>query len=204
MSKKILIPSLSLALLLVISVPISSVNAGGKWRKRNINWRIAGTIVQLIEVFSPEDPSNSIGFHSLINLTARGRPGPAKITLLSRSISADPETTSTNLTCEDGYFLIADFVQNDFVAIFPDQSLLFATIDKVEDGGEGGILCIGISLDTVGTTYFKVYMNITGGKKRFEGATGHFTAEGYGYPGFSSAGTLVGENGTITGTIDLD
>ena len=46
-------------------------------------------------------------------------------------------------------------------------------------------------------------MNITGGKGRFEGATGYFEAEGYGYPGFSSDITLVGEEGTITGEIFL-
>jgi hypothetical protein len=193
MWKKILIPSLSIALLLVISVPISSVNAGGK---RNINWRIAGTIVQSIEVFSPQDQS-FVGFHSLINLTAKGPPGRAKITLLSKPTG--PGATGTSLTCEDGYFHIADVEENDFVAIFPDQSLLFASIDKSVDGG--GILCID---PTFQTTYFIVKMKITGGKKRFEGATGHFTGEGYGYLGFSSAGTLVGENGTLKGTIDFD
>jgi hypothetical protein len=50
MWKKILIPSLSIALLLVISFPISSVNAKSS---RIVNWRIAGTIVQSIEVFNP-------------------------------------------------------------------------------------------------------------------------------------------------------
>jgi len=194
MWKKILIPSLSIALLLVISAPISSVNAK---RSKNINWRIAGTIVQTIEVFSPQDQS-SFGFHSLINLTAKGSPGRANITLLGRPTAAG--TTGTNLTCEDGYIPIADFEQNDFVAIFPDQSLLFASIDKSEDGG--GILCIDLA--TFQTTYFTVKMKITGGKGRFEGAGGDFTAEGYGYPGFSSEGTLVGENGVITGTIDFD
>ena len=204
MWKKILIPSLSIALLLVISAPISSVNAHGKWWKRKIDWQIAGTIVQTIEVFSPETQL-SVGFHSLVNLTARGRPGPAKITLLGKPTGLG--ATGTSLTCEDGYFHIADFEANDFVAIFPDQSLLFASIDESDDGF--GILCIDEETIFEGphmmtTTYFIVKMEITGGKGRFEGATGHFTAEGYGYPGFSSAGTLVGENGTITGTIDFD
>jgi hypothetical protein len=54
-----------------------------------------------------------------------------------------------------------------------------------------------------GTTYFKLKMTITGGKGRFEGATGYFEAESYGYPGFSSDTTLVGEEGTITGEIFL-
>jgi hypothetical protein len=50
---------------------------------------------------------------------------------------------------------------------------------------------------------FKLKMNITGGKGRFEGATGYFEAEGYGYPGFSSDKTLVSEEGTITGEFFL-
>jgi len=201
MWKKILIPSLSIALLLVISVPISSVNAGGK---RNINWRIAGTIVQLLDILSPE--VGPVGPHSLINLTARGAPGRAEITLLSKPTG--PGATGTTLTCEGGYERIADFVQNDFVAIFPDQSLLFATID--DESADGfGILCIDELTYNSGphpmtTTYFIVKMKITGGKKRFEGASGYFTGEGYGYLGFSSAGTLVGQNGTMTGTIDFD
>ena len=59
MWKKILIPSLSIALLLVISAPMSSVNAENS---RIVNWRIAGTIVQSIEVFNPLDPDISEGF----------------------------------------------------------------------------------------------------------------------------------------------
>jgi hypothetical protein len=197
MWKKILILSLSVALLLVISAPISSVYAKGS---KNINWRIAGTIVQLLDITIPA-PGAEPAPHSLINLTARGAPGPARITLLSKS-TGPPGVTGTSLTCEDevNFTHIADVVQNDFVAIFPDQSLLFASIDNSEDGG--GILCIDAA--TFQTTYFIVKMKITGGKKRFEGASGYFTAEGYGYPGFSSEGTLVGENGRIKGRIDFN
>jgi len=196
MWKKILIPSLSIALLLVISAPISSVNAGGKWRKRNINWRIAGTIVQLIEVLDPLDPTNSLGPHSLINLTARGRPGPAKITLLSRI--GDPP--GEPFDCADGYDFPLYFDKNDMVAVFFDQSLLFASIDDTK----GGILCFGITPETGGTTYFKIKMNVTGGKGRFKRASGGvIIGEGNGYP-VSLDSTLAGENGTVTGTIDFD
>ena len=192
MWKKLLILSLCIAVLFIFSAPISSVNAGGKWKKsKNINWRIAGTIVQNIDVTSIV--TGSTDPHSLINLSAKGSPGPAKITLLSRTTDY-----GGTIQCEDGYFPIADFEQNDFIAIFPDQSLLFASIAE-----EGGILCIDDYMAPT-TTYFIVYMSIKGGKKRFEGAGGSFTAEGYGYPGFSTEGTLVGENGRIKGMIEFD
>jgi hypothetical protein len=199
MSKKILIPSLSLALLLVISVPISSVNAGGKWWKRNINWRIAGTIVQNIDVTSPV-PFSEPAPYSLINLTARGAPGPAKITLLSKSTQDPPEDCEECFECAEGYGFPVYFDKNDMVAIFPDQSLLFASIDDEE----GGILCFGVGLETAGTTYFKVKMNVKRGTGRFERASGGvLIGEGNGYP-VSPDATLAGENGTITGTIDFD
>ena len=198
MWKKILITSLSIALLLVISAPMSSVNAENS---RNINWRIAGTIVQSIEVFSPLDPTASLGSHSLITLTARGAPGSAKITLLSRVTVIPPLDP---FPCADGYGPGDGpqlyFDKNDMVAIFFDQSLLFARIDEEK----GGILCFGITPETAGTTYFKVKNIVTEGKGRFERASGGvFIGEGNGYPVFPDA-TLAGENGTITGTIDFD
>jgi hypothetical protein len=197
MLKKLLILSLCISVLFVFSAPITPVDAGGKWKKsKKINWEIAGTIVQSIAIYNPQGGA-LIGNHSLINLSAQGSPGPANITLLSKP-TIPPEVTGTSLTCESGYLHIADFEKNDFVAVFPDQSLLFASI-----ASEGGILCVGNTAQTAGTTYFIVEMNITGGKGRFEGAEGSFTAEGYGYPGFSTGGTLVGENGTVTGTIEF-
>jgi len=202
MWKKLLILSLSVAMLFAITGCSSDSNgiAIAQVNSIDVDWEIAGTIVQQIAISSPED-GTLIGPHSLINLSAQEDPdgdlGPAEITLLSKI--AAPGTTGTTLTCELGYFPIGEFEQNDFIALFPDQDFLFASIDDTVDGG--GILCIDLA--TFGTTYFIVKMNITGGKGRFDGATGNLTGEGYGYLSFSSAGTLVGENGTLTGMIHL-
>lgn len=201
MWKKLLILSLCISVLFVFSTPISSVNAGPK--KHKINWRIAGTIVQFIDINvlivpPPSSPPffESVGMHSLINLSAQGSPGPAKITLLSKT--GPPDNSSECISSD--YIPVANFIKNDFIALFPDQSLLFASIHP-----EGGTLCMGIEGTALGTTYFKVKMNITGGTGRFEDATGgEFDAEGYGYPGFSSDTTLVGENGRVKGTINFD
>ena len=193
MWKKLLIPLLSIAVLFVFSAIIAPVDAGGTWWKKKVNWRIAGTIAQFIDIYRP-DPNGGAPIydelHSLINLTAYGRPAPAKITLLSRSIGSVSE-----FGCVDaGYFPIGYFDKNDFVAIFPDQSLLFASIDP----DKNGILCLG---PAEGKTYFKVQMIITGGTGWLEGASGYLIGEGHGYP--RGDVTLVGENGRITGKIIL-
>jgi hypothetical protein len=192
MFKKLLILSLCVSVLIVISAPFSSVNAGGK--KNKINWRIAGMIVQYIKIFNPQTGDDE-GLHSLINLLAQGSPGPAKITLLSRTSTTAPPTP---FPCLEGY---GDpdtgpiyFDKNEFVALFPDQSLLFASVDP----DQGGRLCFGST-----GTYFIVKMIITGGTGRFEGASGSFTGTGYGYPNQTADGTLVGEHGNLTGKIYL-
>ena len=206
MWKKLLILSLSIAMLFAITVSItgcSSDSSGiaiAQVNSLDVDWKIAGTIVQQIAISDPAD-GTLIGPHSLINLSAQEDPvgdlGPADITLLSQI--AAPGTTGTTLTCELGYFPIGEFEQNDFIALFPNQDFLFASIDPAAGGG--GILCLDAA--TFGTTYFIVKMIITGGKGTFDGATGNLTGEGYGYLSFSSAGTLVGESGTLTGTIHL-
>lgn len=191
MWKKLLILSLFISVLLAFSAHFSPVNAEDGKKGIAINWQIAGTIVQQIDA----RPIGTTSFdpHFLINLAAQGSPGPAKITLLSKS----KDYEGSNLPCENDFYPIANFEVNDFIALFPDQSLLFASI------GEGdSILCVD-SYEAPTKTYFAVNMEITGGKGRFEGAGGYFTAEGYGFLGFSTEGTLVGENGTITGTIEF-
>jgi hypothetical protein len=198
MRKKLLVLLLCISVCLVLSAYISPVNAGDKGVV--INWQIAGTIVQFIDISKPtSELPEYIGPHSMINLSAKGSPGPAKITLLSRSVP------SSNVDgCPSAYqFAKLIFDKNDFIATFPDQSLLFATLGE-NDGEEFGLLCIGAT-----GTYFSVREKITGGTGRFEGASGEFTGTGYGYfidPAIPPAGSdnaLVGENGTITGSIDL-
>lgn len=199
MKKKLFILSLSIAVLFLLSVSISSVNAGPSLSaagKMPVNWRIAGTIAQSIQVFNPAD-GELIGLHSLINLTAKGLPGPAKITLLSMSTSV-PENPCQE--CEDeGYdHLQVHFEKNDMVVIFPDQSLLFGSIVDPEKS----FLCFDFSKGT----YFRVYMKVTGGKGRFEKVSdGQLIGEGHGYfiEPFISDNTLVGENGKIKGWIEF-
>lgn len=192
MWKKILILSFSITMLLIITGPTSLVYAGDN--SIEVNWQIAGTIVQSIEVTPIFGP---VGPHSLINLTAKGSPGTAKITLLSMTSYVPPPGWAFDCSTLQEYPEgPAYFIKNDFVAIFPDQSLLFASVDS---NGAGSHLCFGET-----GTDFKVEMIVTGGTGRYEGALGNLTGEGIGYIIHPSSDlSLVAENGTITGTIYL-
>ena len=198
MWKKILILSLSMAMLIVITGCSHDGDAIAQGNE-DVDWQIVGTIVQLLNVdslvFGPAEQGSS-----LINISAEGLPDDAKITLLSISEECvgDPP-----FPCEDGYVPGYCFTKNDMIAIFPDQILLFASIHS-----EGGVLCLKINPDSGSPegTYFKVRMNITGGTGMYDGASGVLTGEGHGYfiqnPPDNDL-TLLAENGRITGTIVL-
>ena len=199
MWKKILILSLSMAMLIVIT-GCHSDSAAVAQGNEDVDWQIVGSIVQLLNVeslfFGPSEQGRS-----LINISAEGLPDDAKITLLSIS---EPCVDAPPFPCEEGYVPGACFTKNDMIAIFPDQTLLFASIHS-----EGGVLCLKFNPDTQlpeDGTYFKVRMNITGGTGKYDGASGVLTGEGHGYfiqnPPDNDL-TLVGENGRITGTIEL-
>lgn len=196
MWKKLLILSLSIAVLFVFSFPISSVNAGSK----NVNWEIAGSIANYVMV-APNagqgDPTTIP--HYLISLSAKGSPGSAELTLMGWGLPVVvPPAPPVN--CKVGEIEIRT-IQGNMVARFGDLSLLFASINTIDppDGPGPGYLC----LDPVaGHSTFVSNMVITGGTGRFEGATGAITGTGDGYY-FPSGGPLAGEVGEITGEIFL-
>ena len=113
MWKKLFILSLSIALLIVFSAPISSVNAKGPKRLRSIpiNWRVAGPIVDF----------------NLILLKARGWPGRADLTIMGYDYGYDADPNCETKVTVGGV---------NFVAVFTDLSMLFA---KRMDGGEAYI-----------------------------------------------------------------
>lgn len=183
MWKKLLILSLSIAVLFVFSAPISSVNAGGKWKKdKKINWRVAGSIIN--EVMTSGVPSGQ----TLVNLKARGAPGNADLTVLG--YAGIPGSIVV-----DGCDLAIPFDGDEFVAVFNDLSMLFA---KLMDGGDS-YLCITFGPE--GRTTFKFDMEITGGTGRFDGALGGFTATGVGH-GQYFEGPLSAESGKFIGWIE--
>jgi hypothetical protein len=187
MKKKFFILSLSIAVLFLISVSISPVNAGSE----NVNWQVAGSIANYVMVLDTD--TNQLVPHYLISLSAKGRPGVAELTLMGFGVPVVvPPAEPVN--CSEGEIEIRT-VKGDMVARFPDLSLLFASIDETNPG----YLC----LDPVaGHSTFVSNMVIISGTGRFDGATGAITGTGDGYY-FPSGGALAGEVGEITGEIFL-
>ena len=77
MWKKLLILSLSIAMLFAITVSITGCSSSGdaiaQVNSLDVDWQIAGTIVQQIAISDPAD-GTLIGPHSLINLSAQEDP----------------------------------------------------------------------------------------------------------------------------------
>lgn len=186
MKKKLFILSLSIAVIFLLSVSISPVNAGSE----NVNWKVAGSIANYVMVLDTN--TNQLIPHYLISLSAKGAPGVAELTLMGFGVPADPPSDPPK--CSEGEIELKT-IKGDMVARFPDLSLLFASIDETNPG----YLC----LDPVaGHSTFVSNMMIIGGTGRFEGATGAITGTGDGYY-FPSGGALAGEVGEITGEIFL-
>jgi hypothetical protein len=192
MWKKLLILSLSIAVLFVLSASISSVNAGDK--SVPVNWQIAGSIANNVQVLinvspDPQNPNFQTIPHFLISLSAKGSPGAAEITLMGYGSVVAPTGS-----CKVGELEIKT-AYSDMVARFRDLSLLFASYD----GANPGYLCVDLA---AGRSIFENNLVITGGTGRFEGASGTITGTGDGYY-FASGGALAGEVGEMTGTIYL-
>jgi len=178
MWKKLLLLSLSISLLLVMSAPVTSVNAGGKTIP--INWKVAGSIINQVMI-SGAPPGQTV-----VLLKAQGAPGPADLTIIG--YAGIPGSISV-----DGCNFAIPFDGDESVAVFSDLSMLFA---HLMDGGDSW-LCV----DPQPTT-FKFEMEIIGGTGRFDGARGGFTATGVSQGG-GFVGPLSAETGEFIGTIDL-
>jgi len=182
MWKRILLLSLAIAMLFTITGCSSDSNAVAQDNNEEIDWQIAGTIIN--DIKTTGEPEGQ----TLINLKAIGLPDSADITVLGYAgAPVDPGVEGCDLTIP--------FIQDEFVAVFSDLSLLFA---KLEDGGDS-YLCITFA---DGGTTFNFDMEITGGTGRFDGALGGFTATGVGH-GQYFEGPLSAESGHFEGLIVL-
>jgi hypothetical protein len=89
------------------------------------------------------------------------------------------------------------FVNDDLVATFADQSMLFATPDR----GWVSIFNPAAVNEPVPPAVF--HLEITGGTERYEGVTGQLTGTFIGAPpGPNASGALLWETGRIVGTIN--
>ena len=188
MYKKISI-LLVLVLLLAALTAVVYANSGGG---EQINWRIAGPIFNNIEVTSGSTTQN----FTMLSLSAKGAPGTAQVQVVGTGIPNPGGITELcpDITPETG--LQIKFTDGGFVALFPDQSMLFFVVD--ESDGAKNALCITFD-PTVATTGTFDYV-ITGGAGKYKGASGNATIT---LTSWGITSVLSAEVGEVTGTIEL-
>ncbi len=128
---------------------------------------------------------------------AKGSPGSATIRFvtvpaggLPPDFPSDCCTGTVSFSC-----LLAHNTANPLIFTFDDLSLLFANIKE----GTAGDICVDLS---TGGVQARIEVEFTGGKGRFEGATGEAVVLAE-IEVVSPDGTLSGETGTIVGEIVL-
>ena len=126
----------------------------------------------------------------LIHVQAKGSPGKAVI----RGYGAGGDSVSDPIfEClgSPGVFIRVTATEDPLLFTFQDLSLLFA------DGN--GEICIDLTSPTFNSV-FRFDITFTGGRGRFEGATGNAVITGEAEP-VSADGSFLAETGTIVGTI---
>jgi len=127
----------------------------------------------------------------LIHVQAKGKPGQAVI----RGYGAGAGTVSDPFSGEclgsPGVFVRVTATEDPLIFTFRDLSLLFA------DGS--GEICVDLTSPTFNSV-FRFDITFTGGRGKYEGATGTAVITGEAQP-VSADGTFLAETGTIVGTI---
>jgi len=187
MYKKIAVLILVLVLLSAALTAAVYANTSGS---QQINWRIAGPIFSNIEVAS----GGATQKYTLLSLTAAGAPGPAQLQVVGTGIPGPITDLCPGLTPQTG--LQIKFTDGGFVALFPDQSMLYFVVDDSPDAKNA--LCVTFD-PTDANTGILDYV-ITGGAGRFEGASGNATVT---LSSWGVTSVLSAEVGEVTGTIEM-
>lgn len=183
-------------LLAAISMAVYA-NANGNGTEQ-VNWQIAGPVYNGIQII--DSRLVDAGRYVLISLSAKGSPGTAQI-----QVSGTVEWAPFDEQCpphepeepDDSFTTVQlKFIDGAFVALFPDQSMLFFEADESE--GAANALCVMSSGNNNGALdYF-----IVGGAGRYENASGKVTVTYESY-GVGTNSVLSAETGRVTGVIEL-
>ncbi len=150
---------------------------------------VADEVVEMDLRFAGAFISNSLP-STLIHVQAKGEPGKAVIRGYGAGTAADPDPVVTdNCLGSTGAFLSIIAGEDPLVFTFKDLSLLFA------DGS--GEICVDL---TTFNSVFRFDITFTGGRGKYEGATGTAVITGEAHP-VSADGSFLAETGTIVGTI---
>lgn len=148
-----------------------------------VEWKKSGTLINQLQMGNPDgSPANPA---VLIFGKAIGEPGSADIQVVSRL--GPPEFS---LDCFDGAGgLRFPMVTNDFAATLADMSMITATLAQ-------GYVCMD---KTSGNTHAEFNLTVTGGTKRFSGASGKLSVV---VDTFPAGDHMSVETGTIKGFIE--
>jgi hypothetical protein len=153
----------------------------------NMDLHFAGAFANDVLHFNPVTGATVPS--TLLHVQAKGSPGRAEI----RGFGGTTGGIVFSPDCFDGApGLIISVLENPLIFTFSDLSLLFAN-------GSGEIC---LDLGGTGKVLFVIDIFFTGGRGRFEGATGDAVIEGEAEP-LSSDGSFAAETGTVVGTIVL-
>ena len=154
----------------------------------DVKMRFAGSFATGINHVDPRQ--GDIVDSSLIHVQAKGNLGRAEIRGFGGRTTAPTPPPVDKCLGSEGLFLSFEITENPLVFTFNDLSLLFAN-------GSGSVC---IDLLQPGITTFEIDIVFTGGRGRFEGATGVAVLKGEG-EAVSADGSFIGETGTIDGWI---
>jgi len=130
----------------------------------------------------------------LIHVEAKGKPGKAVTRGYGAGTAADPDPVVTdNCLGSTGAFLSIIAGEDPLIFTFKDLSLLFA------DGS--GEICVDLTSPTFNSV-FRFDITFTGGRGKYEGATGTAVITGEAQP-VSADGSFLAETGTIVGWINV-
>ncbi len=183
--KKMYIPLVVICLLL-LGTNVFPVHADAS--RQLVNWEIAGSLINSISALDLTGAPETAEVPAVvIAVTGKGRPGTVAITGLSYALPSSDKSA-----CPSTAVAALQVVENPIVATFSDLSMVYANV--ATQGG--GWICLSAD----GTTQADITLQLTGGSKRYAGATGNLRLQ----VSTQIVGrSLLAEYGTITGEIAL-
>ena len=185
---------LFIGFILLVAMAGPPVQAGEK--EVRVNWRFAGTFINNILEFDllTQEPHPT----ALVHGQLKGPPGRAELRVFAGTTSV-PEFSPD---CFDGAPGLAFFIlENPIVITFPDLSLLFAKLAE----NKVGDFCLELEMPVgipTGRSEGKIPIMFTGGRGRFEGASGEAMIEAE-LEAVSINGNFSGETATVKGWVIL-
>lgn len=178
----------------MLLIALASPQVQARKKEVRVNWRFAGTFITNIVEFDPtiNFPEGDTTVTALIHGQLKGRPGRAEL----RSFAGRSTPPVPSEGCFDGAggFAIS-ITENPIVITFPNLSLLFAKLATSTTGD----VCLDFS---TGRGEGVIPIMFTGGRGRFEGASGNAEIK-FETQAVSSSGNFSGETATVKGTIFL-